>query len=130
MEKLFDPYRRKYVAATPEEKVRQWFCAYLTNEKNFPTVAIANECTLNINGLSQRCDTIVYKTGEPRILIEYKAPTVNIDQAVVDQAMRYNTRLHVPYIILCNGNQIICCKINYTDLSYEYLPEIPDWDIL
>lgn len=130
MEKLFDPYRRKYVAATPEEKVRQWFCSYLTNEKNFPTVAIANECTLNINGLSQRCDTIVYKKGEPCILIEYKAPTVNIDQTVVDQAMRYNTRLHVSYIILCNGNQIICCHINYTDLSYQFLPEIPNWEEL
>ena len=130
MEKLFDPYRRKYVTATPEEKVRQWFCAYLTGEKQYPTVAIANECTLNINGLQQRCDTIVYKKGEPRILIEYKAPTVNITQEVVNQALRYNTRLHVPYIILCNGNQIICCKINYIDLSYEYLPEIPDWDIL
>ena len=130
MEKIFDPYRRKYVAATPEEKVRQWFCAYLTGEKQYPMVSIANECTININGLSQRCDTIIYKLGNAVALVEYKAPTVPIDQDVVNQAMRYNTKLHVPYIILCNGGQIVCCKINYTDFSYEYLVEIPDWEIL
>lgn len=74
MEKIFDPYRRKYVAATPEEKVRQWFCAYLTSEKQYPTVAIANECTLNINGLQQRCDTIVYKKESLVSLSNTKLP--------------------------------------------------------
>ena len=82
MNKIFDPYRRKYVAATPEEEVRQWFCSFLTKEKSFPMVAIANECTININGLSQRCDTIVYKQGNPVMLVEYKAPSVKISQDV------------------------------------------------
>lgn len=130
MNQIFDPYRRKYVAATPEETVRQWFCSFLTKEKNFPIVSIANECTININGLSQRCDTIVYKQGNPVMLVEYKAPSVKISQDVINQALRYNSKLHVPYIVLCNGNQIFCIKIDYSNLSSIFLSDIPSFEEL
>lgn len=128
--KIFDKFRRKYVAQTPEEIVRQNFCNYLVSQLNYPTSSIANECVININQQLQRCDTVVYKNLEPAIIVEYKAPNIEISQSVFDQIIRYNSIIKAPYIVVCNGKNTYCCKINFEASNYEFITELPDYNSL
>ncbi|MDD2298436.1 MAG: type I restriction enzyme HsdR N-terminal domain-containing protein [Fermentimonas sp.] len=128
---IFDPLRRKYITLTPEEWVRQNFVNYLITDKNYPASLMANEAGIKLNSLALRCDTIVYnKLLEPLMVIEYKESNVQITQQVFDQIVRYNNVLKVPYIVVSNGITHYCCRIDYENQSYEYLTEIPDYQIL
>ena len=60
MDKIFDPTRRKYVAATPEEKVRQDFIRFLQS-KGFPLEIIKTEVSLEFAGLRRRADIVIYQ---------------------------------------------------------------------
>ena len=126
---IFDVIRRQYVALTPEEWVRQHFVHLLIEHKGFPQALMANEVQLKLNGMSRRCDTVVYNRElKPRVIVEYKAPTVNITQQVFDQICRYNMVLQVDYLIVSNGLAHYCCRIDYTTRSYTFLQEIPHYD--
>lgn len=128
---IFDPLRRKYIALTPEEWVRQHFINYLINYKNYPASLMANEAGIKLNSLTRRCDTVVYNNQlEPLMIIEYKESKVQITQNVFDQVVRYNTVLKVPYIVVSNGISHYCCRMNYEDQSFEYLTDIPEYQSL
>jgi hypothetical protein len=123
---IFDIIRRQYVALTPEEWVRQHFVHYLISEKGYPQSLMANEVQLKLNGMSRRCDTVVYdRTLRPRVIVEYKAPTVNITQQVFDQICRYNMVLQVDYLIVSNGLVHYCCKVDNNTHTYTFLKDIP-----
>ena len=125
---ILDAIRRQYVALTPEEWVRQHFVHFLVNDRGFPQSLMANEVQLKLNGMSRRCDTVVYdRTLRPRVIVEYKAPTVNITRQVFDQICRYNMVLRVDYLIVSNGLVHYCCKVDYDARSYTFLSEIPDY---
>lgn len=126
---ILDVIRRQYVALTPEEWVRQHFVHFLIHHKGFPQSLMANEVQLKFNGMSRRCDTVIYdRTLKPRVIVEYKAPTVNITQQVFDQICRYNMVLQVDYLIISNGISHYCCKLDYTTRSYTFLKEVPTYD--
>ena len=128
---ILDIIRRQYVALTPEEWVRQHFVHFLISHKGFPHSLMANEVQLKLNGMNRRCDTVVYdRTLKPRIIIEYKAPTVHITQQVFDQICRYNMVLQVDYLIVSNGLAHYCCKVDYSTHSYSFLREIPQYNEL
>ena len=102
---LWDPLRRKEVAATPEERVRQWFIVKLRDVFKVPMHMMMSECALMFGGKRYRADILVYdRKGAPLAVVECKRPSVNLDAQVVEQAMRYNAVLGVRYIILTNGN--------------------------
>ena len=102
---LWDPLRRKEVAATPEERVRQWFIVQLRDVFKVPMHMMMSECALMFGGKRYRADILVYdRKGAPLAVVECKRPSVNLDAQVVEQAMRYNAVLGVRYIILTNGN--------------------------
>lgn len=125
---VFDIIRRKYVALTPEEWVRQHFTRYLIEEKEFPKELMANEVFLSLNGMAKRCDTVIYNRFlEPLVIVEYKAPHIPITQAVFDQITRYNITMRVDYLIISNGISHYCCKIDYEKQSYAFLKEIPGY---
>lgn len=126
--KVFDPLRGKYVTLTPEEYVRQHFVNYLTTHLHYPASMIANEVQIRLNDTARRCDTIVWKrSGEPLMIVEYKAPHVQITQDVFDQIIRYNMVLKVKYLVVSNGMQHFCCVIDYAGGGYHFLPVIPDF---
>ncbi len=128
---VFDPLRCKYVALTPEEWVRQHFVNYLIYEKKYPKELLANEITISLNNTIKRCDTIVYNAFlSPIMILEYKSPVVTIKSAVIEQISRYNTCLKVRYLIVSNGLQHFCCKIDYETQQYSFLKEVPDYDEL
>ena len=127
---IFDRIRRKNVALTPEEWVRQHFVNYLTAEKNYPKERIANEVTVTLNGMSRRCDTVVYNQFlEPIAIVEFKAPTVPITQDVFEQIARYNICLRVGILIVTNGMEHYCCRIDYENATCSFLKEIPEYDV-
>ena len=128
---IFDSLRQKYVALTPEEWVRQHFVHLLTDLKGYPKGLLANEVQLDLNGTKKRCDTVLYQRDlSARMIIEYKAPDVEITQAVFDQITRYNMVLKVDYLIVSNGMQHYCCKLDYQTNSYTFLRDIPHYDSL
>ncbi len=123
---IFDPARRKFVALTPEEWVRQHFVNYLIHYKGYPKELLANEVSLKLNGTSKRCDTVLYdRFLTPLMIVEYKSPLVKITRAVFDQITRYNMAMHVRYLVVSNGISHYCCKIDYEKLTYSFLEEIP-----
>lgn len=123
---IFDDLRRKYVALTPEEWVRQHFVHYLINHKGFPRGLMGNEVSLQLNDTSRRCDTVVYdRQLKPRVIVEYKATTVPITQEVFNQIYRYNIPLHADYLIVSNGLQHFCCHVDYRQGKSEFLTDIP-----
>ena len=125
-QQIFDPLRRCYVALTPEEWVRQHFVNMLLTSKGYPAALTANEVAIELNGTKKRCDTVVYdKALRPRVIVEYKAPSVKIDGKVFAQIARYNLVLRVDYLIVSNGLQHYCCKMDYEKNCYSFLSEIP-----
>ena len=125
---ILDVIRRQYVALTPEEWVRQNFVHFLIEYKGYPQSLMANEVQLKLNGMSRRCDTVVYdRTLRPRVIVEYKAPSVSITQKVFEQICRYNMVLQVDYLIVSNGLAHYCCRIDYPTRSYTFLQEIPEY---
>lgn len=128
---IFDIIRRRYVALTPEEWVRQHFVHFLIAHKGYPPAFLANEVLLHLNGTRKRCDTVLYKTDlSARMIIEYKAPHVEITQEVFDQITRYNIVLKVDYLIVSNGIDHYCCKLDYRNNCYTFLKDIPEYTSL
>ncbi len=128
---VFDVLRRKYVALTPEEGGRQHFTHYLLHEQGYPQGLLANEVQIQLNGTRKRCDTVLYNRDlTARMIVEYKAPTVGITQAVFDQITRYNMALKVDYLVVTNGLTHYCCKIDYATRTYAFLPSVPAYSEL
>lgn len=128
---IFDFLRRKYVALTPEEWVRQHFVHFLVEHKGYPKGLLANEVELKAGEKRLRCDTLLYTTDtHPRMIIEYKATTIQIQQKTFDQISAYNLLLKVDYLIVSNGLQHHCCRMDYDTQSYTFLEGIPDYEKL
>ena len=129
---VFDFLRRRYVRLTPEEWVRQHFTHFLVTHKHYPQGLLANEVTVMVGGVARRCDTVLYhrQGGSPRVIIDYKAPSVPITAATFRQACSYNSVLKADYIFVSNGLTHYCCRIDYRAFRVEYLNEIPDYDAL
>lgn len=126
--KVFDTLRKKYVALTPEEYVRQHFTAWMTEFLGYPASLMNNEVSLKLNDTARRCDTVVFRSdGTPSVIVEYKAPTVAITQSVFDQIARYNMVLRSRYLIVSNGLRHFCCEMDYEGDCYRFLPSIPQW---
>lgn len=102
---LWDPLRRKEVAATPEEEVRQWFIAQLRDRFGVPMHLMMSEVGLRFGDKPYRADILVYdRNAAPLAVVECKRPDVPLDGKVIEQAMRYNSVLGVRFLVLTNGN--------------------------
>lgn len=121
---IFDIVRRKYVALTPEEWVRQHFIHYLIFEKNFPQSLLAVEMNIVLNKLQKRCDIVGYSnSGKPVLIVECKSPGVKISQKTFEQIARYNMALQVKYLAVSNGINHYFCEIDFEKKSFKFLKE-------
>lgn len=128
---VFDILRRRYIKVTPEEWVRQHFVHFLLEHKGYPTGLMSNEVSLSLNGTTKRCDTVLYdQHASPRMIVEYKAPHIQLSQKVFDQISRYNVVLRVPYLIVSNGIAHYCCHVDYEHGNYQFLRDIPRYEDL
>lgn len=120
---ILDILRHRYVALTPEEWVRQNFVHYLISELHYPSGLLANEVSLPVGTKRLRADSVLYdRDMHPRMIIEYKAPSVKITPKVLEQVATYNLLLHVDYLVMSNGLTHYCCKMDYKSKNmYFYL---------
>ncbi len=126
---IFDFLRRRYVALTPEEWVRQHFTHFLVGHKGYPKGLLANEVELTIGDKSLRCDSVLYdRELRPRMIIEYKSPHIKLTQKVFQQIATYNFLLHVDYLVVSNGMEHHCVKMDYDNQKYLFLDDIPDYE--
>lgn len=128
---ILDQLRKRWVTLTPEEWVRQNFVRFLIHDRQFPAALMNNEISLVQNGIKRRCDTLVAdRNGNPLVIVEYKAPSVEITQKTFDQVVRYNMVLKADFLIVSNGLNHYCCKIDYKTGSYIFLHDIPCYEQL
>ena len=124
---IFDPLRRKDVPLTPEERVRQWFIDQLKGA-GVPQHQMMSEVALEYGaGKKWRADIVVYgRGGVPMAIVECKRPDVEVTREVLEQALRYNAVLQVPYLFLTNGHLTYICR--KTEEGYEFLDKAPVYE--
>jgi len=123
---VFDVIRKKYFVLTPEEWVRQHFIHYLNNEKNYPMGLMGVEKMIKYNSLKTRADIVLYnREGKAKMIVECKAPNIKITQDTFNQIAKYNFKLKVEYLVVTNGIQHFCCRMDYENNSISFLEDIP-----
>lgn len=123
---IFDGIRKRWLLLTSEEWVRQNIVAYFITEMQYPQPMLALEKTLLLNGLKKRFDILVYDSNhQPWLLVECKAPDVLLSDAVLQQALRYNITIPVPYIVITNGNASFAWQKEHGHL--KNLDALPPW---
>lgn len=122
---IFDEVRKKKIKLTPEEWVRQNFIHFLIYDLHYPKAKIAVEKEISINNLKKRFDILVYNTKmQPFLLIECKAQNENINESVLEQTLRYNMQLKVPYICISNGTYTYAWSVESKQIkTLEELPK-------
>jgi hypothetical protein len=125
---IFDPVRKRYVALTPEEWVRQHVIRYLEKEKLVPLSLIRAEAGIRLYQTHKRFDLAVSdRNGNPLLLVECKAPSVAVTQEVLDQAVRYNMTLKVAFLMLTNGLQHIFCRVDLITGALKRIETLPEY---
>ena len=126
-EKVWDPLRRKEVALTPEEEVRQWFIGVLRDGMKVPAHMMMSEVSLKVGRKPYRADIVVYdREAHPLLVVECKRPEVELTQEVVDQAIRYNHALDVRYIVITNGLKTF--MFERKDEGFSFVEKAPLWE--
>lgn len=127
-QEIFDIVRKRFVALTPEEWVRQHVIHFLNVEKSVPLSLMSVEKSLKINTLVKRADVVIHeRSGRALMLVECKAPGVQITQQVFDQAARYDMVFHVNFLLITNGLANYCCRFDYAAGNYSFLSEVPSY---
>ncbi len=125
---IFDGIRKKYVALTPEEWVRQHLIRYLTEEKGYPASLISVEMPLKYALMDKRSDVLVNdRNGRPLMLVECKAPEVAVTQKVFEQIAVYNLTIQAPCLMVTNGLQHYCLAAATDAAPARYLDEVPEY---
>jgi hypothetical protein len=123
---IYDGLRRKYIVLTPEEWVRQHFVHFLINYYQYPKSLIRLESSLKYNQLLKRTDIEVFgRDGTLFMIIECKAPYIELSQNVFAQAAQYNKVLQAKYLTITNGMIFHCCRTNWENMSLEFVDDLP-----
>ena len=137
MEQVWDPLRKKLVALTPEEKVRQWVIGVLRDSAQIPVHMMMSEVALKFGDKSYRADILVYgRDTAPLMVVECKREDIQLDREVLEQALRYNLALGVKYIIITNGQKTFGFKKVDTagqpghenEAPFEQMNSFPTWE--
>lgn len=107
---IWDPLRKKHVALTPEEKVRQWCIGILNSGMKIPLHMMMSEVGFKLGDKQMRADIVVYdRAACPLMVVECKRPEVELSRDVLDQTIGYNMVLNVRYILITNGHRTCMC---------------------
>lgn len=128
---IYDSFRKRHVSLTPEEWVRQNFLWFMVKALKFPEGLLSVEMPIELNGLKRRCDIVAFNhKAEPKLIVECKASSIKINQNTFTQIATYNLKLQVDYLIITNGLDHYCCKMDYENNSYSFLEKIPKYAAL
>ena len=125
---IFDEIRKRFMVYQPEEWVRQHCVQYLIQEKDYPKSLINVEKELKVNNLRKRYDIVVFNTdGSIHLIVECKAPNIQINQSTFDQIARYNLALKASYLMVTNGINHYYCQMDLENKRYLFLKDIPEY---
>lgn len=125
---IFDEIRKKFVMLQPEEWVRQHCIKFLLNKKKFPKSLLNVEKELSYNNLKKRYDIVIYNPdGSLYLIVECKAPSINITQDTFDQIAVYNMTLNAEYLMVTNGINHYYCQMDFENKRYTFLQDIPNY---
>lgn len=147
MEQVFDPLRKKYVALTPEENVRQQFIRYLNEKRGWPLHMMMSETEISLGDVRLRCDIVCYgkiqksvpadgnsadTSGKlaPVMIVECKRPSVKISSKTFEQIWNYALILKVEYLVATNGVKTFACRYDGQKKQYVFIGDIPSYDKL
>ena len=128
MQTVWDPLRKKEVALTPEERVRQWFIAFLMKECGVPISLMNSEVALEYGRKRYRADIVVFdREGKPLLVVECKREDVELGAETIRQALRYHAVLDIKYIVLTNGKSTFLYGRNaaYIGMGAPFTSERP-----
>ena len=131
LQTIWDPLRKKNVALTPEERVRQWCIGVLSRDLEVPMHMMMSEVGFKLGGKQFRADLVVYdRQAKPLAVVECKRPEVELDQEVLEQAIRYNMVLNVSYMIITNGRQTYACRRGESEgkVNYAFIGKVPSYN--
>jgi hypothetical protein len=121
---IFDELRRAWVRLTPEEWVRQNFLQYLVKVKKYPISMIALEKEIQLGELRKRFDILVYDSAhQPWMMVECKSMDVLLNEQVLDQLLRYNISIPVPFLVITNGSYV--AGFERKTMGMEMIDELP-----
>ena len=124
---VWDPLRKKEVALTPEERVRQWCIGVLRDQMGVPVHMMMGEAGFKLGDKQFRADILVYdRQACPLMVVECKRPEVEMTQEVLDQAIRYNMVLNVKYMIITNGTKTFICRKG--EEGYKFIDSVPNYE--
>ena len=124
---IWDPLRKKEVALTPEERVRQWCIGVLSSSVGVPVHMMMSEVVFCLVGKQFRADILVYdRKAQPLAVVECKRPEVELTAEVLDQALRYNMVLNVKYIIITNGTRTFMAERKGE--RFEFMNSVPSYN--
>ena len=126
---VFDSIRRKYVRLTPEEWVRQHFVHFLIRDCGYPASLTAIEMGFRFQRMPRRADVVVHdRQGSPFLMAECKAPDVRVGQNTFDQVSRYNRVVEARYLVVTNGLEHYCWRIESSAGRLEFQEGIPPFE--
>lgn len=127
---VYDQFRKKDILLTPEEWVRQHFLHFLISALHYPKTLCNLERGLRYNKLMKRTDITVYdRQGDIFLIVECKAPEIKLTQKVFEQVATYSYALKAQHIVVTNGLQHFCCKLDHEHRKYSFLENIPSFEV-
>lgn len=125
-ELIFDRFRKKYVALTPEEWVRQNFLNYLVKVLEYPASLIGIEKEIFLGEMKKRYDIVIYnRATQPWMLVECKEMNVPLTEHTMQQVIRYNMVIPATYLVITNGVNTFCGNYVATENKWRFLRELP-----
>lgn len=125
--RIYDRLRHIEVPLTPEERVRQWFVSVLENDCKVPVSLMNTEVGFTLGAKRYRADILVWdRDARPLAVVECKAPSVKLTEAVFDQAIRYNMALGLKWIVLTNGVTVFVFRRQGD--GFVPFDKLPDYD--
>ncbi|WP_295230770.1 type I restriction enzyme HsdR N-terminal domain-containing protein [Sediminibacterium sp.] len=117
--------RKKWVAFTKEEWVRQNWLNYLIHVQHYPASLMAVEKEIHLGELKKRIDILVYKNSSPWILIECKEQEVPLSEQTIQQILTYQTVIQSGVLIVSNGNDTKAFQITGTQI--QQITQLPKY---
>lgn len=86
-----------------------------------------SEVGFKLGGKAYRADIVVFdRAAKPLAVVECKRPEVELDEAVLEQAVIYNMVLNVKYIMVTNGRNTFIFRRGAD--GFAKVVELPKYD--
>ena len=126
---IFDEVRGKWLLCTPEEWVRQHFVMHMLKNLGYSAGYLAIEIGLTVNQQKKRADIVAYNPNRsPVLIVECKSAKIKLGTSTFEQAARYNMALKVPFLMITNGLDHYCARIDHAKERWDFMDHIPTWD--